>query len=793
MRPIRLEMQGFGAFSERTEIDFTESDIFALTGPTGSGKSTVLDAICFALYGAVPRYGLKAVAPVISLRHQEARVGLEFEIAGVRYRVVRVARRAKTKTHANTDEARLEQGADLLAGTAAEVTARVEQLIGLGFGHFTTCVVLPQGEFAAFLRGKPSERQDLLVRLLGLGLYKRVAQTAAQRQVVAQAQATACEAQLAGLPPAGDADLDQARARVSAIESVLAVVETALPELEKLEKEAVTLREKSVATKAHVTALGNVVLPADLDELASTAANARSELETAHAALLEARAAETTARAVLVELPSRSDLTGHLAERKRLAAEEERLAKVTITLQEHRTNLATESARRQKVQELLEVTRVRLTALTDQHSALHLRSSIAKGDECPVCRQVVKTLPRDEQLPELADAQSAARSAQAEWELAGQAHGQAAGAEAATVEVVTAQMLRVEELTVALSEAASSEELEQQLGEVAAAEERLVIATGKVEETGQRLSNAQRAQAGLAEDEKRLRRSATELRDSLTLLAPPVLGGDDPIQDWKTIDAWARNLRPELELRAAADLAAAEDSVRELVARRQALSEVCRDAGVEVGEERIRDRVVDAMAEARRDLDAIEETRAIAASLTETREASLRQSEVAKHLARLLDARHFETWVLDEALGLLVEGANQRLVSLAGGQYSLAINTQREFEVVDHLAAGERRSAKSLSGGETFLVSLALALSLADHLAEMSTTGSNRIESMFLDEGFGTLDQDTLATVTSVIQEIASTGKTVGIVTHIRELAEQMPLRYEVVKTAASSVISVAA
>ncbi len=56
MRPVRLEMAGFGAFREPTAIDFSDIDYLALVGPTGSGKSTVIDAMCFALYGSVPRY-----------------------------------------------------------------------------------------------------------------------------------------------------------------------------------------------------------------------------------------------------------------------------------------------------------------------------------------------------------------------------------------------------------------------------------------------------------------------------------------------------------------------------------------------------------------------------------------------------------------------------------------------------------------------------------------------------------------------------------------------------------------
>ena len=79
MRPVRLVMQGFGAYRDRTEVDFEGVDLFALTGPTGAGKSTVVDAICMALYGSVPRYDNKTlIAPAISQGLNEAMVHLDF-------------------------------------------------------------------------------------------------------------------------------------------------------------------------------------------------------------------------------------------------------------------------------------------------------------------------------------------------------------------------------------------------------------------------------------------------------------------------------------------------------------------------------------------------------------------------------------------------------------------------------------------------------------------------------------------------------------------------------------------
>jgi exonuclease SbcC len=156
---------------------------------------------------------------------------------------------------------------------------------------------------------------------------------------------------------------------------------------------------------------------------------------------------------------------------------------------------------------------------------------------------------------------------------------------------------------------------------------------------------------------------------------------------------------------------------------------------------------------------------------------------VARELARLLDARNFERWLVAEALELLVDGASLRLEELSAGQYSFAFEeSSRDFLVVDHRNADERRSVRTLSGGETFQASLALALALADQLADLAADGAARLESIFLDEGFGSLDPDTLETVAGTIENLGAGDRTVAVVTHVRELAERMPVQYRVTK-----------
>ena len=177
-------------------------------------------------------------------------------------------------------------------------------------------------------------------------------------------------------------------------------------------------------------------------------------------------------------------------------------------------------------------------------------------------------------------------------------------------------------------------------------------------------------------------------------------------------------------------------------------------------------------------------------ALTNERTTKAEQAVVAREVGRQLRADYFERWLLDEAMRLLATGANLRLAELARGRYSLTVDARLGFEVVDHFAADERRSVRTLSGGETFLVSLALALSLADHIVELAATEQNRLESIFLDEGFGMLDAETLEVVATVIADIGATGKTVGFVTHVAALAEQAPVRFEVAMSAGGASIT---
>jgi exonuclease SbcC len=177
------------------------------------------------------------------------------------------------------------------------------------------------------------------------------------------------------------------------------------------------------------------------------------------------------------------------------------------------------------------------------------------------------------------------------------------------------------------------------------------------------------------------------------------------------------------------------------------------------------------------------ERRDQAEKLHEQRVGYEREAQVARSLATHLRANNFERWLLEEALDLLVEGGSRILRELSAGQYEL-VHSAGEFAVVDHHDAGLRRPVRTLSGGETFQASLALALALAEQLSGMAG-GVASLESIMLDEGFGTLDAATLDAVAATLENLAARGdRMVGVVTHVSSLAERIPVRFEVHKDA---------
>src|SRR5437867_2648044 len=219
MRPLKLKVKGFTSFRDEQELDFRDLDVFAVAGPTGAGKSSLLDAITYALYGRVERIG-EQVSQLISQGQPQMAVTLEFTLGADRWLLTRRTQRGTAKTPPRTSVV-LQRWVDgewaSEAGQVREVDERIKKLIGLDYAGFTRAVLLPQGKFDQFLAGDAKDRRRILNDLLGLGLFERMARHANRLAAIAGDQQRS-RTDLLGTEYAGVSAeaLEAARGRASA-------------------------------------------------------------------------------------------------------------------------------------------------------------------------------------------------------------------------------------------------------------------------------------------------------------------------------------------------------------------------------------------------------------------------------------------------------------------------------------------------------------------------------------------------------------------------------------------------
>jgi exonuclease SbcC len=813
VRPIRLEVEGFTSFREKQSIDFSGLDLFAITGPTGSGKSSLIDALVFALYGQVPRVG-DDYKQLISHGAERLNVLLEFEVgrSRLRYRVARTARPA------GASKQRLErvEGAEAqpLADKAREIRSHIEQILGLDYDGFTRAVVLPQGQFDEFLKGEPKERRKILVSLLNLGIYDAVQRLANQKNADARKETAFIAEQL-------ERDFaDATRETLEERGGELAKAEEEVAALEKTQAalgEGLTLARKLRTARQEID--GQARDAAQEEEKRKAAEDMLARGDETRAALegeLEARAGQIDRlgldlewqRTLLTAKPQAEQLASLRAQLERLA---EARAEKQSFLEAGQTALvaaesavpAAEGAQREAEAEL-QAAREEREETHRRHAAAALRRELTVGEPCPVCEQTVPAVPKadalalDQAEARVTRAQKAARAA-------------TAAAETARLDLQKAQ--------------AGAAGLRRELAQV---EEQ----AGQLTSSGAELANDLRAAGFGGDDVADAPRLLEEIQSELKTLDAAQRAKIDLEAKRRTIEEKLSGLQAELAA-AAARRDGAIARLEEISARREAASAIVEQIEPALGDLATREGwdplerrdaggdEVDTL-EARRSARQ-QESNALATRVgalrgeverlgrkivraTELREKKTRldaEAALLKTLSDHLRANELVAWIQEEALRRLAADGSHHLALLSQGRYALRLGSgetagagarvEQDFFVVDHWNADGIRSVRTLSGGETFLASLALALALAESLARLSAGGraAEALESLFLDEGFGTLDGETLDTVVSALDALHGGQRVVGVVTHVRELAERLPARLEVRRSGGSTATAV--
>ena len=799
MRPLRLSLEGFTSFRHRTELDLEGLDLFAVTGPTGVGKSSLIDALVFALYGQVPRVG-KEFRQLINQNAGRLAVRLDFAVGERRYRVARVAKPS------GATQVRLEQlqgdGTLPLADRVREVDGQIQAIVGLDYDAFTRAVVLPQGEFASFLKGRPEERRAILVALLRLGVYEQVHTIVNRRAADARREAGFIAGQLAA---------DYGAATQAGLEAVRAELRNA--EQERIEVEArLDVLDGLVAPAQKLKAARRELASLEREWEAEQARLARSETALGESEGrgrdLTRKLAEAQARAggagfdekrllgLLDGRPRAEQLDGLRSTQMRLETERpdqvRDVEQAEQALAEAARAVAEGEATSLSASQALSSTRARREEARSRHAAHDLRRGLVLGEVCPVCEQVVRRLPGTEALAvdegarDLDKAEAALRQAQRELS-----------------DRLVAAERRGGELHAARTRLA---DLETRLGETSASVREIQAVLWDAGfgplETADPADLLSRIRSALAELEKARRRQERLQSEVKTLEAEQAALDRDRTRARAQLEAGSEGLA-RVVVRRAATRGAVEQTERRLLelSQREPWLTLETASGQEEAEAieaqrdalRRRSTELAGVQERRRaELERLQRDVARAAELQEKQRSLEGEAALAGSLAQHLQANQFLAYVQEEALSRLAEDGSSHLLRLSQGRYSLVCQAQ-EFFVVDHWSADTQRSVKTLSGGESFLASLSLALALAEGLSALSAGGraGEALESLFLDEGFGTLDPETLDQVVQAIESLRGGTRMVGIVTHIQELAERLPARVEVSRTAAGATVRV--
>lgn len=804
MRPTRLELKGFSSFRQATVVDFTGADLFALSGPTGAGKSSLIDAMTFALFGSVARYGARLVEPVISQGDVEARVLLDFSVDGAPYRVARVARR--TATGATTKEARLERlprvaGGDPidLALGAKEVTAAVESLLGLTFEHFCRTVVLPQGAFQDFLHATGKERQDLLIELLDVGIYQDVRKRARQRADEAKAQVAALTEQLESVAGVSDEAIATVEARLLVLEDLSTEVAAAQPDLEAIRERGAALRAEHTRAQDDLARLDGIEPPEGLADLAQ-------RLQQADLALVAAR---TESEAAATARERAQDATAGLPTARDLATVLEALGQVPTLAQAVEASASNHEALQAEAVAAHKAAEEAAADATSAQDALRaaevaqgvhaLRPHLVAGEPCPLCEQHVGVVPQVAAPEDLVAARSSLQAAEARARTSLEAAGKAEVAAARAGEQVAAAQQRLAthrdglaRLRAAASLPDEADDAQVLAAQRAAAEREAALdALHKAERQARAAAAQAEAQvSSLAGERSAAMVAVREAHARIADLGAPA-PGDDLAASWAALAAWVDDERPRRSTAVAEAAGRVAQAVDAWSARQQLVLDAVAAAGVAIPAAMdAATAVATARAEAAAQASTLRARQAQAVELASRVDLLRERANVASSLGQILQANRFQQWLIARALTRLVVGASGILGDLSHGAYSLTLGPDNAFLVADHRNAGEERHARSLSGGETFLASLALALSLAEHVADLAAKGSARLESLFLDEGFGSLDADTLDVVATCIEELGATGRMVGLITHVPDLAQRVPVRFEVARTPEGSQVT---
>ncbi len=902
MRPLRVEITAFGPYAGTVDLNLDElgrSGIYLITGTTGSGKTSIFDAITYALYGQASGKvrNPKTLRSKYADDEVETQVRLTFEHKGREYTVMRKPEQMRQKKRGEGTvkapaEAEFSAPGRQPLSKVGDVDAAVRELLGIDREQFAQVAMISQGDFMKLLTAKTDERMNIFRELFGTGILSRL-------QTLLQQEKSRMEREFDGIKGEIEGrvnDILPEEERKSVLSDNIQLIE------QKLEADRIEEKELEQSVKETEKKMGELQ---QVIGRATEFAKAKADIETIDAEIQEAAKMSKAAKQKLTEEEAKASRSKEIltavtkleaqrpeyealkrirddldvAEKRfqevvRDEAEaldvKERCTKEMADYEKEANGLKGADVRVAELEALKKTAKDVLaridgisTALDDlavlsetcqqaqdsyqqakklsektsaEYNAMNsafldaqagiIASELTEGEACPVCGSTDHPAPaaKIEDAPtetELNDKHDEAERAARKQEQASAKAGELLGKKNSATDNIKKNAAEVlgelegglqlekavaEKISEKKSEEAERvQKLEEELTAREADVKRLkeieeLIKTGKntIEMTGLALANASKEKAVLTEKTGSLQKAADEKASKL-----------DHENIEKLDVAVAAMREEERQLREALEKARREyeeqTKTESSLAGRKKQLEATVARGNDTDIEKATKELEDITAERDESSTRLQELKVSIENCkrvlekVETKKELLQQvdeklgwvktlSDTANGTLQGKDRITLEAYVQQAYFDRILNKANARFRIMSDNQYEFkrrreSTNRQSktglELDVIDHYN-GSLRGADTLSGGESFMASLSLALGLSDEIQVSS--GGIQMDTLFVDEGFGTLDEETLAQAMRALNKIAESNRLVGIISHVRELKERISKQIIVTK-----------
>ena len=896
MRPIKLTVSAFGPYAGKEVLDMEqlgERGLYLITGDTGAGKSTLFDAVMFALYGVTS--ARKRTAGEMRSTYAEAGtetyVELVFDYGGKRYTVRRSPEYMREKLRGegfvkNASEADLTDSSGMHLTKLTEVNSRLTEIIGLTAEQFSGIAMIAQGEFQKVLQADTKERQAIFRKLFntenyetfsfrlkkaasdmkrecdsiktemetylkscdtdeGGTLYERLeaAKNGGASEVMIRELFDDLEKYDSEAASHADRAADSAKERYDELNKAWGEADSLRKTADKLDGYRTDLNtlgsDKEKADKAlaeershdkdredlqnRITLLTNDLDSYDdldrkrkaLKELSDSYDIAEGKMKKAGDALEDIRSDHEKAAARLKELEDIEDRVISFTEARAKAKERYETAKGYFDSLRKEAGLRDKAeaaareykeAREAEKKAGDEYTRMNREMLDDR--AGYLAEEVLKeGEKCPVCGSTVH--PEVAKRKENAPTEEEVEAAKDEWDRLQKQLEEKSGTSREAAAVYSSAQEKTKEYIARMPELADAsegaeEEYKEQFDETEAD-------LSSAESDRKTRDDLKKEAERLSTDKEKAEKEYSGARENVKVLEAKLRSAETAFNDEKEklefgsrseAEAKISELREKLK----SSQKALEEAVKKSDDIKGALSEL--SGKIREAEEQTKgfDRgKYDALeADLAAAAEALEEAQNNKSSMESRMKSNSREIEAYREceekwndkagryeqIKDLADTASgelsgksklmLETFVQTTYLDRILRHANRRLRRMSEMRYELvrkksgfgkAKQSGLDLNVIDH-HNGTERSVNTLSGGESFMASLSLALGLSEEIREAS--GGIRLDTMFVDEGFGTLSEDALSAAVKALMELSEEDRLVGIISHVDELKQRI-------------------